>query len=124
MRVGVLKIDLHISSAGSLKDKRQILRSLKDRLMARFNVSVAEVGAQDLWQRAEIGIARVSLDAKGADSALRKVEEFVRQHAGVSIIEVSRAIEAFEDDEADYGNLDWEDDSGEESSSEPFPFGR
>lgn len=92
MRVGVLRLDLHIPSAQSLKDKRQVIRSLKDRLFARFNVSVAEVGAQDLRQRAVLGIAEVSLDSQGADAVLRKVEEFARNHPGAILLNVEREI--------------------------------
>ncbi len=92
MRIGVIHVDLHIMAAQSLKGKRQVLKSLKDRLFSRFNVSVAEVGSQDMWQRAELGIAQVSLDAKGSDSVLRKVEEFIRTHPGAVIIKLEREI--------------------------------
>ena len=92
MRVGILRADLHVVGARSLKEKRQVIRSLKDRLSARFNVSVAETGSQDLWQRAEIGIALVALDAKAADAALRKVEEFIRRHPGSVPIQLDRDI--------------------------------
>lgn len=102
MRVGVLRVDLHVPQAGSLKGKRQVLRSLKDRLFSRFNVSVAEVGSQDLWQRAQLGIAHVSLDAQGADSALRKVEEFIRQHPGCIVLGFEREVLEFD------GETDWE----------------
>ena len=92
MRVGILRVDLHIMAAQSLKGKRQVLRSLKDRLLSRFNVAVSEVGSQDLWQRAELGIALVSLDAQGADSRLRKVEEFIRTHPGAVVLTMEREI--------------------------------
>ena len=92
MRVGILRADLHIVGAGSLKEKRRVLRSLKDRLFSRFNVSVAEVGSQDLWQRAEIGVALVALDAKTADATLQKVEAFIRQHPGAVPIDLHREI--------------------------------
>lgn len=110
----MLRIDLHIPLAGSLKGKRQVLRSLKDRLFARFNVSVAEVGSQDLWQRAQLGIAHVSLDAQGADSALRKIEDFVRHHPGSILLAVEREVLEFD------GEQQWEgwSDSAED---EPPP---
>ena len=92
MRVGVLRVDLHIAAAQSLKEKRHVLRSLKDRLLSRFNVSVAEVGSQDLWQRAELGLATVGLDAKGTDAALRKIEEFIRRHPGAFVLDMERQI--------------------------------
>ncbi len=92
MRIGVLHIDLHIPGASSLKAKRQVVRSLKDRLLSRFNVSVAEVGSQDLWQRAEIGIAKVCLDARRADAELRKIENFIRAHPGATVLDIERDV--------------------------------
>ena len=60
MIVGLLTLDLHFPESNSLKDKRWVLRSIKDRMKNKFNVSVAEVGANDLWQRSVIGIACVA----------------------------------------------------------------
>ncbi len=92
MRVGILHADLMIAGARSLKEKRRVLRSLKDRLASRFNVSVSEVGSQDLWQRAELGVACVSLDAPGADAHLQSVEQFIRRHPGASVIRIQRYV--------------------------------
>jgi len=60
MIVGVCTIELFISDSQSLKDKRQVLHSLKDRLREKFNLSVAEVDGQDLWQKAVLGMACVA----------------------------------------------------------------
>jgi len=60
MIVGLLTLDLHFPESNSLKDKRWVLRSIKDRIRNKFNVSVAEVGANELWQRSVIGIACVA----------------------------------------------------------------
>lgn len=60
MIVGLLTLDLHFPESKSLKDKRWVLRSIKDRIRNKFNVSVAEVGANDLWQRSVVGIACVA----------------------------------------------------------------
>jgi uncharacterized protein YlxP (DUF503 family) len=60
MIVGLLTLDLHIPESNSLKAKRWVLRSIKDRIRNKFNVSVAEVGANDLWQRSVIGVAIVA----------------------------------------------------------------
>lgn len=60
MIVGLLTLDLHFPESKSLKDKRWLLRSIKDRIRNKFNVSVAEVGANDLWQRSVVGIACVA----------------------------------------------------------------
>jgi uncharacterized protein len=60
--IALLTLDIHIPHAQSLKDKRMILRSLRDRLRAKFNVSVAEVDHQDLWQRAQMSVVMVGSD--------------------------------------------------------------
>jgi uncharacterized protein YlxP (DUF503 family) len=60
MPVAVMTIELRIEHAHSLKDKRQVLRSLKDKLRHGFNVSVAELEVTDLWQRATVGVAAIS----------------------------------------------------------------
>ena len=60
MFVGLLTLELHIAEARSLKDKRQILRSLKDRLRRKFNVAVAELDFQDVWQSATVGVVTLS----------------------------------------------------------------
>lgn len=62
MVVGVLTLELHLPEAHSLKDKRQTLRKLKERLRARFNVAVAELDHQDNWQRATVGVVSLSND--------------------------------------------------------------
>jgi uncharacterized protein YlxP (DUF503 family) len=60
MAISFLTIELRIEGAHSLKDKRQVVRSLKDRLRASFNVAVAELDSTDLWQRATIGVVSIS----------------------------------------------------------------
>ncbi len=72
MVVGVLRLTLYIHGATSLKDKRQVLRKVTDRLRSRFNVSVAEVGDNDVWQRAVIGIAAVTNDHSFVNEVLDK----------------------------------------------------
>ena len=62
MVVGIARIELHIPGAQSLKAKRQVVRSLKERIRARVQAAVAEVDHQDLWQRAALGVAVVSAD--------------------------------------------------------------
>lgn len=60
MAISFLTIELRIEAAHSLKDKRQVVRSLKDRLRANFNVAVAEIDSSELWQRATIGVVSIS----------------------------------------------------------------
>jgi uncharacterized protein YlxP (DUF503 family) len=72
--IAFLTLELRIEAARSLKDKRQVLRSLKDRLRAGFNVSVAELDQSDLWQRATLGVVSVSGSRDYLDGLMRNVE--------------------------------------------------
>jgi uncharacterized protein YlxP (DUF503 family) len=72
--VGVLTLELHLDGAHSLKDKRHTVKSLKDRLRSKFNVAVAEIDYQDLWQRALVAAVTVSNDRTRAEQVLQLVE--------------------------------------------------
>ncbi|HLK32826.1 MAG TPA: DUF503 domain-containing protein [Terriglobales bacterium] len=72
--VALLTLELRIEAAHSLKDKRQVVRSLKDRLRAKFNVAVAELDHNDLWQRATIGVASISDSRDYLDGLMQNVE--------------------------------------------------
>jgi uncharacterized protein len=74
MVIAVLSVELYIPHAQSLKDKRMVLRSIKDRLK-KFNVAVAEVAHQDVWQRAGLGIVAISTTAEHVDQELAKVTD-------------------------------------------------
>jgi uncharacterized protein YlxP (DUF503 family) len=86
MVIGTLSVTLQVPSSASLKDKRQVVRSLTARLRQTFNVAVAEVGDQDLWQSAIIGIACVSDDARHADAMCQKVLRFVDDNADALVL--------------------------------------
>lgn len=73
--IGVLTIEIEIHQAQSLKDKRRVVKSLKDRLRGKFNVSVAETADLDLWNRSTLTIVTVSKDRPYADQLLQAVEE-------------------------------------------------
>lgn len=73
MTVGVCVIELYLPRRHSLKDKRRILQSLKSRIKNRFNVAVAEVGEQNLWQKAVIGVTTLSNDRRRVNEVLDKV---------------------------------------------------
>jgi uncharacterized protein YlxP (DUF503 family) len=73
MPVGLLTLEIYIPDSHSLKDKRQVLRSLKDRLRARFNVAVAELDHNDAWQRAQVGVVTVSNDPAHLEQSLQAV---------------------------------------------------
>jgi len=92
MVVGVVTWDLHLNGCASLKDKRRILQSLKDRLHERFNVSVAETADHELWQRAELTCAVVATDRRHAESVLGAADRFVTQHGLARILDSSVSI--------------------------------
>ena len=81
--------ELHLDACQSLKDKRQILQSLKARLHNEFNVSAAETAHQDLWQRAEITVCVVSTDRTHAADVLRQVDRLVEAAPGARIMDTS-----------------------------------
>lgn len=89
MIVGVAVWELHLNGCRSLKDKRRILKSLKDRLHQRFNVSVAETSHQDRWQRAEVACCVVSSERRHAESVLSAVNNMVQQHPDARILDSS-----------------------------------
>jgi uncharacterized protein YlxP (DUF503 family) len=72
--IAFLTLELHIEAAQSLKDKRQVLRSLKDRLRGSFNVSVAELDSGSLWNRATIGVVSISDSRDYLDGLMKNVE--------------------------------------------------
>ena len=74
MPIAYLTLELRIEGAHSLKDKRQAVRSLKDRLRNSFNVSVAEIETTDLWQRATIGVVSISDSRDYLDGLMNNVE--------------------------------------------------
>ena len=73
--IGVLTLELRLESSHSLKDKRHVVKSLEDRLRNKFNVAVAEIDCQDLWQRATLAAVTVSSDHAHAEKVLRSVED-------------------------------------------------
>ena len=75
MPIAYLILELHIEAAQSLKDRRQVVRSMKDRLRTHFNVSVAELDSSDLWNRATIGVVSVSNSRDYLDGLMKKVEQ-------------------------------------------------
>ncbi len=93
MFVGVLRLTLHLPAPGSLKSKRHLIRSAIDRVKARFNVSIAEVGENDLWQRSIIGVTAVGNDHAFVNETLDKVADFVRSMHGGQIQLTGRDLE-------------------------------
>jgi uncharacterized protein YlxP (DUF503 family) len=87
MVVGVLRVRLAIFEALSLKDKRRVTRSLKERLAARHNVSIAEVDDLDHRQAATLGLAMVANEARFVHSALSKIVDEVRSYPHASLLD-------------------------------------
>jgi uncharacterized protein len=79
MFVGVARLTLQIPDSASLKSKRQVLRRVTDRVKARFNVAVAEVDDQDLWQKASVALAVVGNERRHVDEQLEKIIHFVEE---------------------------------------------
>ncbi len=88
MVIGLLSLDLHIPDAGSLKSKRFVLKSLKDRIRNTHNVSVAEVSGQDLWQRSGLAAVVVSNDTAFAHKVLQAVHTMAERDPGVEVLDV------------------------------------
>jgi len=90
MPIAYLTLELRIEAAHSLKDKRQVLRSVKDRLRNSFNIAIAEIEVTDLWQRATIGVVSISDSRDYLDGLMRNVErEAVRlaNNAGAEVVD-------------------------------------
>ncbi len=92
MVIGVRSFELHLAGAHSLKDKRSVLKSLKDRLHNEFNVSVAETGRNDAWQSAELTVCLVSADRRHAESILEAVDRFVASNPLVRIVDTATSF--------------------------------
>ena len=95
MFVGVLRLTFHIPEARSLKEKRSVVRKFRDRVRARFDVSIAEVAEQDLHQKAVFGVCVVSGDASVCDAVLEQVaraaatqEEAILTHRATEVITI------------------------------------
>ena len=77
MHVGIARVELHMAENGSLKDKRMVVKSVTQRVRNRFNVAVAEVDTQDVWEIATLGIVCVSEDPRHSNEMLSKVVAFI-----------------------------------------------
>jgi len=87
--IGVLTLELRLENSHSLKEKRHVVESLKARLRNKFNVAVAEIDYQDLWQRAAVAAVTVSSDHVHAEKVLRSVEEEAAALLGGELVEAT-----------------------------------
>jgi uncharacterized protein YlxP (DUF503 family) len=92
MVVGMMKIEFRIHDNHSLKGKRKVVRSMVDKVKHRFNAAVAEVGANDNWQRIELGIATVGNDRRHIDSSLGNILGFLESLYLAEIISTESEI--------------------------------
>ncbi len=94
MPIAFLTLELRLEAAHSLKDKRQVLRSLKDRLRAGYNVSVSELDSNDLWQRATLGVVSISGSRDYLEGLMQKVE---REATRIANNHGAEVVDAFVD---------------------------
>ena len=90
MHILLITLELHIPLAHSLKDKRSQIKSLKDRISHRFNVSIAEIDFLDDWQRAMLGICIISNDKSYLDKQYSLIESMVIEFSGLEIAKITR----------------------------------
>lgn len=115
MYVGMARLTLVIANAHSLKEKRMVLRRIKDRVRERVGVTVSEVGAQDQWQRAELGVAVASGDRQ---QALELVDEVVRvamSASGGQIVAIAKDAITFDAEPAPAVTVDDRTGSGDKA---------
>ena len=84
--IGVLTLEIHVEEAHSLKEKRHVIKSLKDRLRVRFNISVAEIDGLDSWQQSVVAAVTVSSDHMRAEQVLQKVEAHAADLLGGALV--------------------------------------
>ncbi len=93
--IAFLTLEIRIEAAQSLKDKRQVLRSLKDRLRAQFNIAVSELDATDLWQRATVGVVSISGSRDYLRGLMEKVERAANRIANNAGAEITDSFVEF-----------------------------
>jgi uncharacterized protein YlxP (DUF503 family) len=95
MTVGIARVTLFVAGSHSLKEKRTVIRRVKDLVTQKFNVSLAEVGDNDVWQRAVLGLALVGNDRRFVESQLDEVLSFIRDKA--EVLDETKEIQSFND---------------------------
>jgi uncharacterized protein YlxP (DUF503 family) len=110
--VAIARLTLFLGGSHSLKEKRMVLRSIKDLVRGKFNVSIAEVAENDLWQRAVLGLALVGNGRRFAETALDEVLRFVRAELArmpeVEVTQEEREVQSFGDELVGPGFKHWE----------------
>jgi len=98
MLVALVRFDLRIPGCGSLKEKRHVVKTLVAGLRQKFNVSVAETGHHELWQRTEIGVSAVAGERYHARRVMHEVERFVERFGPVEVIGAELSLHDPEDE--------------------------
>jgi uncharacterized protein YlxP (DUF503 family) len=122
MFVGALKLDLQILESRSLKEKRMVLRRIKDRVRERLGLVVAEVGRHELWQRAELGIATASGDRGKLTELLDAACRSIATTEGVELLAQWRDVSSF-DGQLVVGELETGDSDGSAGRNSDEPGG-
>jgi uncharacterized protein YlxP (DUF503 family) len=86
MTVGILKLEIFIHESNSLKEKRMVLHSLKQRLRNSFNVAVTQIGDEDKWQKSTLAVVGVERDRKNMNSTLSKIIDFIDGFGNINLI--------------------------------------
>ena len=125
MVIGAARVELHVHASHSLKEKRSVIRSIVRRIRNEFNVAVAEVGGQDTWQWAVLGLAAVGHDRQSVRAILERVIDFVD---GLHLAEVrDQSVEVLagnlaeyddDEDDDDDDDDDWDDGDDDETDEE------
>ncbi|MFH1655124.1 MAG: DUF503 domain-containing protein [Candidatus Omnitrophota bacterium] len=87
MTIGLLQIIIRIPNSNSLKEKRMILRSLKDKIRNKYNISLAEVDAHDKWQKSVLAISKVDKERVMVDRAFCNIVDFIKDFIGVELVD-------------------------------------
>lgn len=113
MIVGAAVVELHVHGSQSLKQKRGVVRSITQRLRNRFNVAVAEIGGQDTWQRAVLGITTTGIDRTRLREVLSRVLVFIEElhlaevtNSDIELLELCYEGRDDDGDDADAGTND------------------
>ena len=108
MVVGVCRVTLMISESHSLKEKRMVLRRIKDRVANKFNCAIAEVGDADNWQSAELGFAVVSNEHGFTQAMVQKILAFIEELAVAKVIDDEQDFVNYGDEDLEGGVDHWE----------------
>ncbi len=92
MFVGICKLELYLMAGNSLKEKRQVIRSIIEKLKNRYNISIAEVGGQEALRRAEIGLCLVSNETVYIEKVITGIVRFIEGDGRVEIIKIDKKI--------------------------------